>query len=150
MMSAKLASEEKKPDGFFEIPYPHILKNLIINWNVRIIYCIGPQTASELQRIGIHTVRDIYNNRQQVINKLGNHGKQIIELADGIDNRRVAAQAKSHSFGKEQTFQHDITDFEYLKDVLRLIARELSFNIRLKGLYCRTVTLKVTYQGLKK
>jgi len=150
LMSAKLASEEKKPDGYFEILTPDALKSLIIDRNVRIIYGVGPKTAEELQQVGIHTVRDIYNNRQAVINRLGNHGKQIIDLADGIDNRVVAAQAKSHSFGKETTFQQDITDWDYLKDVLRLIARELSYQIRMKGTFCRTVTLKVTYEGFKK
>ena len=150
LMSAKLASEEKKPDGFFEILTPAALKNLIIDRNIRIIYGVGSQTAAELQRIGVNTVRDIYANRQAVITLLGNHGKQIADLADGIDNRIVAAQTKSRSLGKEQTFQQDVTDFEYLLDVLRLIARELSFQIRLKGVYCRTVTLKVTYKGMKK
>lgn len=150
MMSAKLASEEKKPDGFFEILTPAALKNLIIDRNVRIIYGVGPQTAAELQRIGVHTVRDIYGHRQAVINALGSHGRQIVDLADGIDDREVAAGAKSQSLGKEHTFQQDITDFEYLKDVLRLIARELSYQTRLKGIYCHTVTLKVTYEGMRK
>jgi DNA polymerase-4/DNA polymerase IV (DinB-like DNA polymerase) len=150
MMSAKLASEEKKPDGFFEILTPVALKALIIDRNVRIIYGVGPQTTAELQQIGIHTVRDIYDNRQSVINRLGNHGRQIVNLADGIDDRIVASQSKSHSFGREQTFQQDITDHNYLKDVLRLIARELSYQTRLKGIYCHTITLKVTYKGFKK
>jgi DNA polymerase-4/DNA polymerase IV (DinB-like DNA polymerase) len=150
MMSAKLASEEKKPDGFFEILTPEALIRLITDRSVRIIYSVGPQTEAELQQIGVHTVRDIYNNRQAVINRLGNHGKQIIELADGIDNRIVGTQAKSQSLGKEHTFQQDITDFIYLKDVLRLIAKELSFQIRLGEKYCRTVTLKVTFKDMKK
>ena len=126
------------------------MKNLIIDRNVRVIYGVGPQTAAELRQINVLTVRDIYNNRQSVINRLGNHGRQIIDLADGIDNREVAAAVKSQSLGKEQTFQQDITDFDYLKDVLRLTARELSFDIRLKGIYCRTVTLKATYKNMKK
>jgi len=150
LMSAKLASEEKKPDGYFEILTAEALRNLIIDRNVRIIFGVGRQTAAELERIGVNTVRDIYNNRQAVLTLLGNHGKQIVDLADGIDNREVAAQAKSQSLGKEQTFQKDITDFEYLKDALRLMARELGYQIRLKGIYCRTVTLKVTYKGMKR
>jgi DNA polymerase-4/DNA polymerase IV (DinB-like DNA polymerase) len=150
LMSAKLASEEKKPDGFFEILSPEALKNLIIDRNVRIIYGVGPQTAAELLKIGVHIVRDIYYRKEAVIRVLGNHGRQIVDLADGIDTREVAAQSKSQSFGREHTFQQDIADFDYLKDVLRLIARELSFHIRLKETYCRTVTLKVTYQGFKK
>jgi DNA polymerase-4/DNA polymerase IV (DinB-like DNA polymerase) len=150
LMSAKLASEEKKPDGFFEILTPKALKSLIIDRNVRIIYGVGAQTAAELQRIGVRTVRDVYGHRQAVINSLGSHGRQIVDLAEGIDGREVAARVKSQSLGKEHTFQQDITDFEYLKDVLRLIARELSYQIRLKGIYCHTVTLKVTYEGMRK
>lgn len=148
-MSAKLASEEKKPDGFFEILNPEALKNLIIDRDARIIYGVGERTAEALQRVGIHTVRDIYENRQTVINLLGNHGRQIIELADGIDNRKVISYAEPKSVGKEHTFQNDITDFNYLKDVLLLMAKELSFDIHLKEIYCRTVTLKVTYSNMQ-
>lgn len=56
MMTAKLASEEKKPDGFFEIPDSDFLKNLIIDRNVRVIYSVGGKTAEKLQNAGIHTV----------------------------------------------------------------------------------------------
>ena len=150
LMSAKLASEEKKPDGFFEILTPEALVKLIIDRNVRIIYGIGPKTAEELQRIGINTVRDLLNKRDTVISSFGNHGKHIIDLASGIDNRVVVAESKSQSLGKETTFQEDISDIEYIKDILRLIARELSYQIRLDGIYAKTITLKVTYKGFKK
>ena len=150
MMSAKLASEEKKPDGFFEIISPEALRSLIIDRDVRTIFGVGPQTKSELNGIGVYTVRDIYNNRDRVVKLLGNQGRQIVELAEGIDTRIVASQAKSQSLGKEHTFQKDIIDFNYLKDMLRLTARELSYNLRLKGMFCRTVTLKVTYYDMKK
>jgi DNA polymerase-4/DNA polymerase IV (DinB-like DNA polymerase) len=150
MMSAKLASEEKKPDGFFEIPTPEFLTDLIIDRNVRVVYGIGAQTAEQLQKAGIITVRDIYNNKARVEGLLGNYGKQLIELAEGIDNRIVAHQPKSKSLGKEITFQHDTVDYDYLKDVLRLLAKELSFDIRSKEIFCRTVTLKITYGDMKK
>ena len=146
MMSAKLASEEKKPNGYFEILTPEFLKNLIIDRNVRVIYGIGAKIAEELRRAGITTVRHIYENRQRVIALLGNHGKQILDLADGIDNRKATPYSEAKSIGNEHTFQKDITDLDYLKDVLLLTARKLSFDIRLKGLYSRTITLKVTYQ----
>ena len=150
MMSAKLASEEKKPDGFFQILTPEALRALIMDRNVRIIYGVGPQTAAELNKIGVRTVRDIYNNRDAVALVLGNQGKHIIDLANGIDNRVVCTPAKSQSLGKEVTFQQDITDRAYLNDVLRLIARELSFQIRLDGTFAKTITLKVTFKDMKK
>jgi DNA polymerase-4/DNA polymerase IV (DinB-like DNA polymerase) len=149
LMSAKLASEERKPDGFFEILTPADLRALITDRNVCVIYGVGAKTAEELQRIGITTVRQIYDNPQAVISLLGNHGRQIIELAEGIDRRKVTADADMKSFGTEQTFQRDTADFDYLKDVLLLTAQKLSFDIRLKGLYAHTITLKVTYADMK-
>ena len=59
MMAAKLASEEKKPDGFFEIPSPEALKTLILDRGVRIIYGVGPKTAEALQRAGNKTVKGL-------------------------------------------------------------------------------------------
>jgi DNA polymerase-4/DNA polymerase IV (DinB-like DNA polymerase) len=151
MMSAKLASEEKKPDGLYEIPTPEALKSLIIDRNVRIIYGVGPKTAERLQNAGIHTVRDILCNKQTVIRLLDNHGKQIIDLAEGIDERQVTPHDKSEdkSISREQTFQHDTADFGFLKDVLRLLAKELSLKLRMGGIYVRTVTLKVKYSDMK-
>jgi len=149
MMSAKLASEEDKPDGFFEILTQQALRDLIVDRTVRTIYGVGAKTADELQRIGITTVRNIYENPQGVIALLGNHGKQIIELADGIDHRKVTPSSEVKSIGTEQTFQQDTTDFSYLKDVLLLTAQKLSFDVKLKGIYAHTITLKVTYADMK-
>jgi len=151
MMAAKLASEEKKPDGFFEIPSVDALKALIMDRGVRIIYGVGPKTAETLQREGINTVCDILNNKQTVIRLLDNHGRQIIDLAEGIDNREVTPyyEDEAKSIGREHTFQHDITDFDFLKDALVLIAKELSLKLRLNSIYCRTITLKVKYGNMK-
>ncbi|MCL2571161.1 MAG: DNA polymerase IV [Defluviitaleaceae bacterium] len=149
MMSAKLASEEKKPDGFFEILTPKALQELIIDRSPRVIYGVGAKTAEELQKLGIKTVGDIYANRQGIISLLGNNGRHILDLADGIDTRKITPYTEPKSMGREHTFQQDITDFDYLKDVLLLIAQRLSYDIRLKGLYCHTITVKITYYNMK-
>ena len=149
MMSAKLASEEKKPNGFFEILTASDLKNLIINRNVRIIYGVGVKTAEALNKLGIKTVGDIYNNESMVAHLLGNQGRQIIDLAHGIDNRKVTSYTEPKSLGTEHTFQHDIKDFSYLEDVLLLVAQKLCFEIKTKNIYAKTITLKVTYADMK-
>jgi DNA polymerase-4/DNA polymerase IV (DinB-like DNA polymerase) len=149
MMSAKLASEEKKPNGFFEILTPEDLRNLIFNRNVRTIYGVGAKTAAELGRIGISTVKQVFENSHAVISLLGNHGKQIIELANGIDPRRVTPDSEMKSFGTEQTFQQDTGDFDYLRDVLLLTAQKLSFEIKQKGIFAYNITLKITYGDMK-
>ena len=151
MMSAKLASEEKKPDGFFEIPDTETLKNLIIDRNVRIIYGVGPKTAEALLQRGIKTVRDLLENKHAVLEVLGNHGQHFIDLAEGKDDRRVTPyhEGDAKSISRETTFQQDITDFDYLKDALRLLTKELSLGLRLDGTYARTVTVKVKYANMK-
>jgi DNA polymerase-4/DNA polymerase IV (DinB-like DNA polymerase) len=105
MMSAKLASEEKKPDGYFEILTPEFLRNLIIDRSVRIIYGIGAKTAEELARSGITTVRHIYGNRQRVVAILGSQGKQILDLADGIDSRKVTPYSEMKSLVRSIPFR---------------------------------------------
>lgn len=149
MMSAKLASEEKKPDGYFEILTPEALSRLIIDRNVRTIYGVGIKTAEELGKIGITTVRGILQAPERVVSLLGKHGSQIVELAQGIDRRKVTTDAQVKSIGTEQTFQKDTSDFNYLKDYLLLSAERLSFDIAQKGLYAGTITIKVTYADMK-
>ena len=149
MSSAKLASEEMKPNGYFEILTPVAMRELIAPRSVRVVYTVGPKTAERLERIGVRTVADIFKHAERVINVLGNHGTAIIDLARGIDERAVGTKTRGQSIGTEQTFQTDITDPDYLKDILRLIARKLSYDIRAKGLYAKTVTLKVTYPGMQ-
>ena len=151
MASAKLASEEKKPDGFFEIPSADALLRLILDRNVRVVYGVGGKTAEKLETAGIRTVRDIHENEERVVRLFGKHGQQIVELARGIDTRRVTSlgEREAKSIGKECTFQQDTTDISYMKDVLRVLARELALKLGMEELYCRTVTLKVTYGNMK-
>ena len=148
MMSAKLASEEKKPDGFFEIPTAEALRDLIIDRNVRVIYGVGAKTAEQLARVGITTVRHIYENKELVKSMFGKMGPEILKLAEGVDPRKVTTYAKQKSIGTEHTFQTDISDFAYLKDVLLLLARKLSFDIKTRGIYATTITIKATYANM--
>ena len=149
MSSAKLASEEKKPNGYFEILTPAAMRELIAPRSVRVVYTVGPKTAERLERIGVRIVADIFKHTDRIVNVLGNHGNAIIDLARGIDDREVGTRTRGQSIGTVQTFQTDITDSEYLKDVLRLIARRLSYDIQQKGIYARTVTIKITYPGMR-
>lgn len=151
MASAKLASEEKKPDGLFEIPDAAAFVGLILDRDVRALHGVGVKTAEKLALAGIYTVRDLREKRERAIRILGRHGRQIADLADGLDHRTVTPwyEAEAKSVGREHTFQQDVTDFTYLKDVLVLLARDLSTRLRFSGLFCHTVTLKVTYGNMQ-
>ena len=57
--AAKTASEEKKPDGYFEILSPEAFVELIRDRDVKVLYTVGDSTAEKLYAAGIRTVRDI-------------------------------------------------------------------------------------------
>jgi len=147
--SAKLASEENKPNGYYEIMSPDALKKLIASRNVRIVYTVGEKTAQRLERIGINSVEDIYKNPERIKNVFGKHGDSIVKLANGIDNRKVGTRTKRQSLGTETTFQKDVTDEKLLKNTLRVIARNLAIDVRKKDFLAKTVTLKITYAGMQ-
>jgi len=149
--SAKIASEEKKPDGFFEIQNAEEFRNLIIDRNIRVLYGVGPKTEQTLQLRGIKKVRDLLENKHTVLEVLGDHGQHFIDQAEGKDERRVVPyyEGEAKSISRETTFQEDITDFDYLKDALRLLAKELSLSMRFDDISARTVTLKVKYKTMK-
>lgn len=148
MSSAKLASEEKKPNGYFEILTADAMRRLIGPRSVRVVYTVGAKTAERLERLGIRYVNDIFHHEKRIQDVMGLHGEQIVALAKGIDSRVVGTRTRGQSMGTERTFQKDVTDVSYLKHVLRLIARKLSFDAMSKGLYAKTVTLKITYPGM--
>lgn len=148
--AAKTASEEKKPDGYFEIPDAETFVNLVIDRDVRVLYTIGEKTARKLNMAGIYTVRDIQNNSAKVKEMLGKSGLWILQIASGIDNRKVTPYRPedAKSIGREVTFQQDVNDYGYLKDVLLLLSLCVDHRARRVGLQGGGVTLKLTYADM--
>lgn len=149
--AAKTASEEKKPDGYFEILTPQDFVNLIIDRDVRVLYTVGEKTAQKLYAAGIRTVRDLRNNNETSVRLLGKQGRWLAMLADGIDNRKVTPFRPEDvkSISREVTFQEDVSDFELLKDVMILLAIGVERRAKRHGLRGNGVTLKVTYSDMR-
>ena len=149
--AAKTASEEKKPDGYFEIPTAQDFVNLIVDRDVRELYTVGQMTAEKLYASGIRTVRDIQENQETVIRLLGKQGQWITQLAFGIDERKVTAYRPedAKSISREVTFQEDVSNYELLKDVLVLLALCVENRAKRYNLHGNGVTLKLTYSDMK-
>ncbi len=149
--AAKAASEEKKPDGYFEIPTAEDFVNLMSNRDVKALYTVGKMTAEKLYSSGIHTVRDIRERRDMVIGLLGKQGKWITDLAFGIDERKVTPYKPwdAKSISREVTFQKDVNNYTLLEDVLVLLALCVENRANRYGLHGSGVTLKLTYFDMK-
>lgn len=148
MMGAKLASEEKKPDGFFIIPDKESLVELIKDRPVSVISGIGQKTAEKLNAMGVVTVQNLLDTPDENLRVLGANGAAIKRLAEGNDTRRVVAEAPAKSIGREHTFQNDITDVKILKDALLLLSRDVSLRAKRNGVWGRTVTLKLKFSDM--
>ncbi len=149
--AAKTASEEKKPNGYFEIETPEEFAALLANRDVRVLYTVGEMTAQKLHANGIHTVRDIREEPEKVVRLLGKHGQWLTRVAFGEDDRKVTPYnpQDAKSIGREVTFQKDVEDFSLLKDVLLLLSLCVDRRAKRVGLYGRGVTLKLTYADMR-
>ena len=149
--AAKTASEEKKPDGYFEIPTPQDFVDLIIDREVSVLYTVGAKTAEKLRSVGIRTVRDIQQRKEEVARLLGKQGLWITQIAFGMDDRKVvpyrAEDAKS--IGRELTFQVDVDNYSYLRDVLYLLSLCVENRMHRVGLHAGGISLKLTYSNMK-
>ncbi len=149
--AAKTASEEKKPNGYFEIRTPEDFVDLIIDRDVQTLYTVGEKTAKKLQANGIRTVRDIREKQEEVIWLLGKQGQWITRLAFGIDERKVTPYRPedAKSIGREVTLQKDVGNYELLKDILLLLALCVARRAERVGLHGKGVRLKLTYSDMK-
>ena len=149
MMSAKCASEEKKPNGFFVIGTKEEFCKLMFKRPVGELYGIGNKTAEGLNKIGIKTVGDLANTSDEALKKFKNMGVDMKRHALGIDEREVKAREVQKSIGKETTFLKDTSDKKLLTDTLVILANNISYRLFNNNCWCRTVTLKIKYSDLK-
>ena len=149
--AAKTASEENKPNGYFEILTAEDFVRLIIDRDVRVLYTVGAKTAEKLRSAGIRTVRDIQERPADVIRLCGRHGQWLVQLASGRDERAVTPYRPedAKSIGREVTFQQDVSDHAVLRDVLILLAFCVEHRAKRVGLRGRGITLKLTYSDMK-
>ncbi len=149
--AAKTASEEKKPDGYFEIPTPEDFVQLLAERDVRALYTVGTKTAEKLHAAGLRTVQDVRENAEAVERMFGKQGRWIVRIANGVDDRRVEPYRPedAKSISRELTFQEDVDNFSFLQEVLLLLAISVERRVKRRALHGKGVTLKLTYSNMK-
>lgn len=149
MMTAKIASDLEKPDGFV-IVSPKGLRDFLFPLPVEKLWGIGKKTEETLRPLGVSTVGDLARMDASVLIKLlGKHGGHIWKLANGIDPREVAPATETKSVGNEHTFERDINDRQLLLDTLMALSENVSRRMRKKGLKGKTITLKIRFEDFK-
>jgi DNA polymerase IV len=142
---AKLASDEKKPDGLFVIA-PSMGPAFIETLPVAKFHGVGPATTAKMNQLGIYTGRDLRACELPfLIKTFGKAGRFYYWIARGVDERLVRPDRIRKSIGTETTFSQNLTSFEAMRDVLLDLAAKLWRHCEAAKMTGRTVTLKVKY-----
>jgi len=146
---AKLASDLKKPDGFVVLTEQN-KQQILDPLPVSKIWGIGKVTSEALKQAGISTIHQLRTTPESILKSIfGNQVFDILELAQGIDDRKVEPVSQSKSISSEKTFGTDVLDKDILLGVLLGQVEEVSQRLRTEGLEARTITLKIRYRDFK-
>ncbi len=143
---AKLACEQKKPDGTTVIPRSQV-RNIVWPLPVRELLYVGSSTAAKLSRIGIHTIGDLASSRKDTLmSLLGKHGQQIWNYANGLDDEPVRSYYEPRtikSVSNSFTFRRDIVGEEETRTGVASLADTVAARLRRYNLKCRTVQVQI-------
>ena len=142
---AKMASDQRKPDGLFVIT-PEMGPPFVETLPVGKFHGIGPATAAKMSRLGIHTGLDLKQQQLAFLQEhFGKAGGHYYAIARGIDQRPVRPDRIRKSIGAENTFAADLMHFEVMRSELQPILDKVWRYCEQSGVRGRTVTLKVKY-----
>ena len=144
---AKIASDVHKPDGLTVVE-PGNLFAFLAPMPVRKIPGIGKKSEAELFEMGIRTIRDLAEyDIQKLIGKFGRSAVALQEIASGIDTSEIKEREGVKSVSRETTFDHDTGNEALIAATIDALAEDVCRNLSDESLKCRTVTVKVRYQG---
>jgi DNA polymerase-4 len=111
---------------------------------------VGKVTAAKMQKLGIHTGRDLKaKSRAELIKLFGKNGSFFYDISRGIDLRPVNPERIRKSFGKERTFEDDLTGLEEINDVIRKIVELVSKDLAKYDIRGKTITVKIKYDDFR-
>lgn len=142
---AKLASDMKKPDGLVIIRQEDA-RAILHDLPVRALWGVGGKTAEVLYSMGLRTAGQIADTDATTLAKhIGVLAYQIVDLANGRDEREVNSDRAVQSIGNESTFEEDLLTREEVERNLLALAEKVGWRLRTAGCAARTVTVKIRF-----
>ncbi|MGI9393952.1 MAG: DNA polymerase IV [Boseongicola sp.] len=140
---AKVASDLDKPRGFSIIGKAET-DNFLHDKPVTLIWGVGQQMQSSLEKAGIRTFTDLLRwEKVDLVARFGSMGERLWHLARGQDRRRVSNNAPVKSISNETTFGEDTSDSDILDGHIWRLAENVADRAKAKDKAGRVVTLKL-------
>jgi len=144
---AKIASEQRKPDGLFEMPFePEAIRAFLAPKPAGILWGVGRKTGEILARYGYRTCGDLQQADERFLARiLGAAAAASVRAhAFGLDDSCVEAEAAAEkSVSREHTFAEDTSDRESVRAALLELVTEVGRRFRTESRWARTAKLKL-------
>jgi len=139
---AKVASDLGKPDGFVVVEAGRE-REFLEPLPLSRLWGVGPKTEARLSRLGLRTIGHLARMPVETLeDAFGSSGRDLWELANGIDDREVVPEEAAKSVGAETTFGEDTDDLEEIRTTLLELADRVGRRLRREGYLAEGVTLK--------
>lgn len=146
---AKMASEQRKPNGLFVIT-PKQGPGFVAALPVKKFHGVGPATAGKMKRLGIETGADLRACAPEFLaEKFGKAGGFYAAISRGEDHRPVKPDRERKSIGAENTFLDDIFTPEAMREKLAPIVAKVFGACERLRMFGRTVTVKIKYSDFQ-
>jgi DNA polymerase-4 len=144
-MVAKMATNEAKPNGFLQVPLGKE-KEFLAPLEVNKIPGIGEQSNKILEYHKIKFIRDIHKTTPQNLEKLlGKWGNDLWNRAQGTHTSTLSEYRESKSISKENTFNENVNDIEFLMSEIVRMTEKVCFELRKEEKLSGCVTIKLRY-----
>lgn len=122
---AKLASEQRKPDGFFVIR-PDEVAEFVCQLPLGKLPGVGRKTAERLEAQGLYTCEDARAlPADELCRRFGKLGEMLTSRIWGLDEQPVQAHRIRKTIGVETTLASDLSNEEACLTVLQQLLPEL-------------------------
>ena len=146
---AKLASEQRKPNGQFVIT-PEMGPGFVERLPVSRFHGVGPATAARMERLGIRTGADLRDRSLPFLAEhFGKAGAHFHAIARGEDDRPVTPDRPRKSAGSETTYATDLMTAGEVETGITALADEVWGWCERTGAFGRTVTVKLRYADFR-
>jgi DNA polymerase-4 len=146
---AKLASDQRKPNGQFVVA-PRHGPAFVEGLPVERFRGVGPVTAERMRALGIHTGADLKRQTLAFLEEhFGKAGSWYYSIARGEDERPVVPNRPRKSSGSETTFAEDLFLPADIEAGICQMADDVWAWCEKAGIYGHTVTVKVKYADFR-
>jgi len=146
---SKIVTNECKPNGEKEIPFPEV-RDFLNPLAVHKIPGIGDATFKKLSEMGVRKIQTLAEIPQDLMFKiLGQHGLGLWQKANGIDFSPVVPYRERKSIGTQTTFESDSMDISKMKAILSGMVTNLTYELRSQQKLTACITVTIRYSNFE-